>query len=264
MKLGINIDHIATLRNARRINEPDPLMALHVLKEAGADQVTIHLREDRRHITDYDAKRICENSFLPVNMECSINEEIIDIICALKPHRATLVPEKREEVTTEGGLDVIKFENEIKKAVEKLHENDIEVSLFIDPDFEQIKKSAQIGAEMIEIHTGKYANIDLALNTNINYTPFKIFDNLDRKTLKKMLKDEIALIKDAALLAKDLDLEVAAGHGLNYQNVVEIVKIKEISELNIGHSIIANSVFLGLKEAIIKMKNIIKETENEN
>ena len=264
MKLGINIDHIATLRNARRINEPDPLMALHVLKEAGADQVTIHLREDRRHITDYDAKRICENSFLPVNMECSINEEIIDIICALKPHRATLVPEKREEVTTEGGLDVIKFENEIKKAVEKLHENDIEVSLFIDPDFEQIKKSAQIGAQMIEIHTGKYANIDLALNTNIYYTPFKIFDNLDRKTLKKMLKDEIALIKDAALLAKDLDLEVAAGHGLNYQNVVEIVKIKEISELNIGHSIIANSVFLGLKEAIIKMKNIIKETENEN
>jgi len=264
MKLGINIDHIATLRNARRINEPDPLMALHVLKEAGADQVTIHLREDRRHITDYDAKRICENSFLPVNMECSINEEIIDIICALKPHRATLVPEKREEVTTEGGLDVIKFENEIKKAVEKLHENDIEVSLFIDPDFEQIKKSAQIGAQMIEIHTGKYANIDLAFNTNINYTPFKIFDNLDRKTLKKMLKDEIALIKDAALLAKDLDLEVAAGHGLNYQNVVEIVKIKEISELNIGHSIIANSVFLGLKEAIIKMKNIIKETENEN
>jgi pyridoxine 5-phosphate synthase len=258
MKLGVNIDHIATLRNARRINEPDPLMAIHVLKEAGADQVTIHLREDRRHITDFDAKRICENSFLPVNIECSINPEIIDIICELKPHRATLVPERREEVTTEGGLDVIKFEKEIKKAVEKLQKNEIEVSLFIDPDFEQIKKSAKINAQMIELHTGKYANLHLALNTNINHTPFKIYENFDRHTLKKMLKDELILLKDAAKLGIDLGLEVAAGHGLNYQNVTDIASIKEISELNIGHSIIANSVFLGLKEAIIKMKELIK------
>ena len=257
MKLGVNIDHIATLRNARRINEPDPLMALHVLKEAGADQVTIHLREDRRHITDFDAKRICENSFLPVNMECSINPEIIDIICTLKPHRATLVPEKREEVTTEGGLDVIKFEKEIREVIEKLHKNEIEVSLFIDPDFEQIKKSAQIGAEMIELHTGKYANLHLALNTNINQTPFKVYENFDRNTLKKEMNLELKLIEDAAKLGVDLGVEVAAGHGLNYQNVENIVKIKEISELNIGHSIIANAVFLGLKEAIIKMKKII-------
>ncbi len=257
MKLGINIDHIATLRNARKINEPDPLMALHVLKEAGADQVTIHLREDRRHITDYDAKRICENSFIPVNMECSINTEIIDIICSLKPHRATLVPEKREEVTTEGGLDVIKFEKEIKNTIQKLHKNGIEVSLFIDPDFGHIRKSAEIGAEMIELHTGKYANIQLALNTNINYTPFKIYENFDRETLKKELEVELKLLEDAAKLGTDLDVEVAAGHGLNYQNVTEIVKIKEITELNIGHSIIANSVFLGLKEAILKMKELI-------
>jgi pyridoxine 5-phosphate synthase len=263
MKLGVNIDHIATLRNARRINEPDPLMALHVLKEAGADQVTIHLREDRRHIMDFDAKRICQNSFLPVNMECSINPEIIDIICTLKPHRATLVPERREEVTTEGGLDILKFETEIKNAIDQLHENEIEVSLFIDPDFEQIKKSKELNAEMIELHTGKYANIHLALNTNINHTPFKIYENLKRNTLKQMLKDEIALIKDAAILGNDLGLEVAAGHGLNYQNVAEIAKIKEIVELNIGHSIIANSVFLGLKEAIIKMKQLIKEAQNE-
>ncbi len=257
MKLGINIDHIATLRNARKINEPDPLMALHVLKEAGADQVTIHLREDRRHITDYDAKRICENSFIPVNMECSINTEIIDIICSLKPHRATLVPEKREEVTTEGGLDVIKFEKEIKNTIQKLHKNGIEVSLFIDPDFGHIRKSAEIGAEMIELHTGKYANIQLALNTNINYTPFKIYENFDRETLKKELEVELKLLEDAAKLGTNLDVEVAAGHGLNYQNVTEIVKIKEITELNIGHSIIANSVFLGLKEAILKMKELI-------
>jgi len=257
MKLGINIDHIATLRNARRINEPDPLMALHVLKEAGADQVTIHLREDRRHITDYDAKRICENSFLPVNMECSINPEIIDIVCNLKPHRATLVPEKREEVTTEGGLDVIKFENEIKKAVEKLHKNSIEVSLFIDPDANQIEKSSQVNAEMIELHTGKYANLFLALNTNINHTPFKIYENLSRETLKKELDIELKLLNDAAKFGVELGLEVAAGHGLNYQNVQEICNIKEITELNIGHSIIANAVFLGLKEAVVKMKHLI-------
>ncbi|QCI28226.1 pyridoxine 5'-phosphate synthase [Caminibacter pacificus] len=257
MKLGVNIDHIATLRNARRINEPDPLMALEILKEAGADQVTIHLREDRRHITDFDAQRIVQNSFLPVNMECSINPEIIDIICTLKPHRATLVPERREEVTTEGGLDVVKFEKEIKNAIEKLHKNDIEVSLFIDPDTKQIEKSAELKAEMIELHTGRYANLFLALNTNINETPFKIFENLDRKTLKKELELELKLLKDATLYANDLNLEVAAGHGLNYQNVKEIANIKEIVELNIGHSIIANSVFLGLKEAIIKMKKLI-------
>ena len=257
MKLGVNIDHIATLRNARKINEPDPLMALEILKQAGAEQVTIHLREDRRHMNDFDAENIIKNSFLPVNMECSINEEIIDIICSLKPHRATLVPEKREEVTTEGGLDVIKNEKRVKNAIEKLHKNDIEVSLFIDPDFEQIKKSKDLNAEMIELHTGKYANIFLALNTNINQTPFKIYENIDKKTLKKELEIELNLLKDATKLGIDLGLEVAAGHGLNYQNIQEILKIDGITELNIGHSIIANAVFTGLFEAVKKMKNII-------
>ena len=257
MKLGVNIDHIATLRNARKINEPDPLMALEILKQAGAEQVTIHLREDRRHMNDFDAENIIKNSFLPVNMECSINEEIIDIICSLKPHRATLVPEKREEVTTEGGLDVIKNEKRVKNAIEKLHKNDIEVSLFIDPDFEQIKKSKDLNAEMIELHTGKYANIFLALNTNINQTPFKIYENIDKKTLKKELEIELNLLKDATKLGIDLGLEVAAGHGLNYQNVKDILKIDGITELNIGHSIIANAVFTGLFEAVKRMKSLI-------
>jgi pyridoxine 5-phosphate synthase len=257
MKLGVNIDHIATLREARKINEPDPLMALEILKEAGADQVTTHLREDRRHINDFDAKRIIESSFLPVNMECSINEEIIDIICKLKPHRATIVPEKREEVTTEGGLDLFKNEKRILNAIEKLHKNEIEVSLFIDPDFEQIKKAKNLNAQMIEFHTGRYANLHLALFSNLNHTPNKVFEQMDRITLKKELDLELDLIKDASKLAKDLDLEVAAGHGLNYQNVKEIADIPEITELNIGHSIIANSIFMGLKEAIIKMKEII-------
>jgi len=194
---------------------------------------------------------------LPVNIECSINPEIIEIISSLQPHRATIVPEKREEVTTEGGLDVVKFEKEIKECIQTLHKNDIEVSLFIDPDTQQIKKSAELKADMIELHTGRYANLFLALYTNINHTPFKIFENLNKQTLKKELEIELNLIKDAAVLAKDLGLEVAAGHGLNYQNVKDIASIKEISELNIGHSIIANAVFVGLKEAVAKMKKLI-------
>ena len=159
MRLGVNIDHIATLREARQINEPDPLMALEVCKKSGADQITIHLREDRRHIDDFDVKRIIESSFLPVNVECSINEEIVEIISNLKPHRVTIVPEKREEVTTEGGLDLFKNSEKIRKAINKFLENDIIVSLFIDPDIAQIEESKVLGANMTELHTGRYANI---------------------------------------------------------------------------------------------------------
>ena len=257
MKLGVNIDHIATLREARAINEPDPLMAVGICKEAGAEQITIHLREDRRHIDDFDVRRIIESSFLPVNVECSINESIVDIICDLKPHRVTIVPENRDEVTTEGGLDLFKNSDRIKNAIDKFLNNDIEVSLFIDPDIAQIEESKILGATMIELYTGKYANLFLALNTNINYTKHKLFENIDKKTLSKMLDDEIKIIKDSAVFAKDIGLVVAAGHGLNYQNVNKIVEIKEIEELNIGHSIIANSIFMGLEKAIKEMKKII-------
>jgi len=258
MKLGVNIDHIATLREARAINEPDPLMAIEIAKQAGADQITIHLREDRRHINDFDVKRIIESSFLPVNVECSINEEIVQIIANLKPHRVTIVPENRNEVTTEGGLDLFRNSDKIKRAIDTFLENDISVSLFIDPDIAQIEESKILNVDMIEIHTGKYANLFLALNTNINYTKHKLFDSYSRKELQNMIIDEVNLIQDSAVFAKDIGLEVAAGHGLNYQNVLQIAQIKEISELNIGHSIIANSVFIGLEEAIKKMKNLIK------
>jgi pyridoxine 5-phosphate synthase len=257
MRLGVNIDHIATLREARQINEPDPLMALEICKKAGAEQITIHLREDRRHIDDFDVRRIIESSFLPVNVECSINENIVDIISNLKPHRVTIVPENREEVTTEGGLDLFKNSDKIKKAVNRFLENGIEVSLFIDADTAQIEESKILGASMIEFHTGRYANLFLALNTNINFTKHKLFNEYDKKSLKQMLKDEIEIIKDSAVFAKDIGLEVAAGHGLNYQNVQEIAKIKDIVELNIGHSIIANSIFVGLESAIKEMKNLI-------
>ena len=258
MKLGVNIDHIATLREARKINEPDPLDAIGICKRAGAEQITIHLREDRRHINDFDVKRIIESSFLPINVECSINEEIVDIISNLKPNRVTLVPENREEVTTEGGLDLFKNTQKIVNAIDKFLANEIDVSLFIDPDVSQIEEAKNLNADMIELHTGKFANLFLALNTNINYTKNKVFENVDRKILQKMFEDEFKLLEDSAKFAKDIGLSVAAGHGLNYQNVEYITKIKEIEELNIGHSIIANSIFMGLEEAIKKMRELIK------
>jgi len=259
MKLGINIDHIAVLREARRINDPDPLEALGVLKRTATEQVTIHLREDRRHITDADAASIIKHASIPVNLECSINKEIIDIVSTLKPHRATLVPEKREEVTTEGGLDVIGLEDEIKSAIKKLKENEIDVSLFIDPDENTIRKSAELEADMVELHTGTYANIYAMLNTTLSKTHHTIKElELPRAELKKLLSNSLRELKSSSDLGVRLGMEVAAGHGLNYNNVQEIVKIEAISELNIGQSIIARSVFTGLESAIKDMKSLLQ------
>lgn len=260
MLLGVNIDHIAVLREARKINDPNPLDALGICKLAGADQITIHLREDRRHIHDNDAKAICEMSQLPVNLECSINEDIINIMCELKPARVTLVPENRNEVTTEGGLDLeVNFER-VKKAIEKLHKNEIEVSLFIDPDLETIELASKLKVEWIELHTGTFANVYAMLNSNLINSQHSIKElELPRKELKNLLDDSIEKIKEASKQAVKLNLKVAAGHGLNYQNVNLITAIKEIKELNIGQSIVARSVFTGLNEAIIEMKNLIQK-----
>jgi len=255
MKLGVNIDHIAVLREARRINDPDPLEALGVLKRTATEQVTIHLREDRRHITDADAASIIEHASMPVNLECSINKEIIDIVSALKPHRATLVPEKREEVTTEGGLDVVGLEAEIKSAIKKLKENEIDVSLFIDPNEVTIRKSAELEADMVELHTGTYANIYAMLYTTLSKTHHTIKElELSRAELKELLSKSLEQLQINADLGVTLGMQVAAGHGLNYSNVEEIIKISSISELNIGQSIIARSVFTGLESAIKDMK----------
>ena len=258
MKLGVNIDHIAVLREARKVNDPNLIEAVGICKLAGANQITIHLREDRRHIQDKDVKDIIMHSSLPVNLECSINPEIIDIVCALKPFRATLVPERREELTTEGGL-ALSLENEtLLQAIKKLHQNEIEVSLFIEADIKTIKTAKKLGVEWIELHTGKYANIFAMLYSNLSRTPHSIKElELERKKLKKMLKKELKRIKKAAKFAKKLNLKVAAGHGLNYQNVKEIAKIKAIKELNIGQSIIARSVFVGLEQAIKEMKELL-------
>ncbi|ADG92587.1 pyridoxal phosphate biosynthetic protein PdxJ [Arcobacter nitrofigilis DSM 7299] len=260
MLLGVNIDHIAVLREARKINDPNPLDALGICKLAGAEQITIHLREDRRHIHDNDAKYIIKLSTLPVNLECSINEKIIDIACKFKPSRVTLVPENREEVTTEGGLDLKSNFERIKNAVNKLHENEIEVSLFIDPTKDMIELSEQLQVEWIELHTGTFANVYAMLHGNLNNTHHSIKElELPREDLKKLLTKSRKEIKKASIFANELNLKVAAGHGLNYQNVTMISRIKQISELNIGQSIIARSVFTGLKDAIIEMKNLIKD-----
>ena len=258
MLLGVNIDHIAVLREARKINDPNPLDALGICKLAGADQITIHLREDRRHIHDNDALKICEQSSLPVNLECSINKDIINLIIEYKPSRVTLVPENREEVTTEGGLNLKSNFEKIKNVVDKLHKNEIEVSLFIDPTEEMIELSEQLQVEWIELHTGSFANIYAMLHGNLLNSHHSISKlELPRHELKQLLNQSIKDIKNSAKLAKAMNMKVAAGHGLNYQNVTHISSIKQIEELNIGQSIIARSVFTGLHTAIIDMKELI-------
>ncbi len=259
MKLGVNIDHIAVLREARKIADPNPLDALGIVKRAGAEQITIHLREDRRHINDSDAKNIVKLSSLPINLECALSSEIIDIVCKLQPHRATIVPEKREEVTTEGGLYILGEQKKLKKTIKKLHKNEIEVSLFIDPTVENINRAKELGVKWIEFHTGQYANIYAMLFSNLGNTTHAISKlKLSRNKLSNMLQEELETLSLLSSMAKDLKLNVASGHGLNYQNVKDIAKIKTIDELNIGQSIIARSVWVGLEKAILDMKKLLK------
>lgn len=255
MELGINIDHIAVLREARKIADPDPLDALSICKRAGAEQITVHLREDRRHMQDFDVENIIRLSSLPVNLECAIAEEMIQIACRLHPHRVTLVPEKREEVTTEGGLAVTGEQPRLHAAVEKLKAHDIEVSLFIDPITEALQASKALEVEWIEFHTGKYANIYAMLYSGLEKTPYAISElNLPRNRLGALLESELENLRKLSYDAAELGIRVAAGHGLNYHNVADIVAIEMIQELNIGQSIIARSVFTGLEQAILDMK----------
>ncbi|MBE0495653.1 MAG: pyridoxine 5'-phosphate synthase [Campylobacterales bacterium] len=259
MLLGVNIDHIAVLREARRINDPDPLDALGIVKRAGADQITIHLREDRRHIHDEDAKRIVALSPLPVNLECAMAPQMLEIATTLLPHRVTLVPEKREEVTTEGGLDVKGYFAPLKEAVKGLQAHGIEVSLFIDPTKETVKLSQALRVEWVELHTGAYANLYAMLYGNLTSSHHSIKAlELPRPTLKTLLEASLKELEDAATLAASLGLKVAAGHGLNYHNVEAITRMGAIEELNIGQSIIARSVFTGLKEAVVRMRELVR------
>lgn len=258
MLLGVNIDHIAVLREARRVNDPDVIDALSIVKVAGGDQITIHLREDRRHIQDIDLKRIAQLSALPINLECAKSPSMITIALHYKPHRVTIVPENRQEVTTEGGLLIDLEDERLQKAIQALQESEIEVSLFIDPTMEAVNASLAMGVEWVEFHTGEYANIYAMLNGNLKNSHHSIKElDLPRSELKAKLNREVEKIESVAKYAKDLGLRVAAGHGLNYSNVKSIASIKFIEELNIGQSIIARSVFCGLQQAIEDMKRLI-------
>lgn len=237
MKLAINIDHVATLRNARGEIEPDPVHAALIAEKAGADTIVCHLREDRRHIKDKDVYNLRKSVSVRFDLEMAAVKDIIEIARKVKPDLATLVPERRKELTTEGGLDLTKNKNTIKKTIDLLHEKDIKVSLFIDPVMNQIELAKEIGADMIEIHTGKYA---------------------ETKAKKDKLK-QLHLIRDAAKFGKDIGLGVNAGHGLNYFNIFPLTRIKEIDEVSIGYAIIVRAMFVGLESAVKEMRKIIKK-----
>ncbi len=231
LELGINIDHIATLRNARGTVYPDPIKAARLAEEAGADLITLHLREDRRHIKDADLIALRPLIKTRMNLECAVTPEMLDIACKIQPHDVCLVPEKREEVTTEGGLDVIGHFDAVKAATTKLKNAGIRVSLFIDPDEKQIKAAKDCGASVIELHTGRYAD----------------------ETGAAQLA-ELERITKAAQYGVSIGLRVNAGHGLNEDNVLPIAAIAALSELNIGHAIVAEAVFKGWQKAIADMK----------
>jgi len=235
-RLGVNIDHVATVRQARGVMYPDPVTAAGIVELAGADGIVAHLREDRRHMQDRDLRLLREVIQTRLNLEMAATEEMIRIALATKPNIVTLVPEKREELTTEGGLDVIKFLNPLKKAIQRLQKGGIPVSLFVDPRKDQIKASEKVGANAIEIHTGHYC---------------------DAKTPHEA-DEELKKILDAVGEASHRNLKIAAGHGLNYVNVQRIAEIKEIEELNIGHSMIARAVLVGLDRAVREMIALIK------
>jgi len=236
LRLGINIDHVATLRNARGGEHPCPIRAAQLAAEAGADGITAHLREDRRHIKDHDIERLKNEVKLPLNLEMAATDEMLAIALRIKPHAVCLVPEKRQELTTEGGLDALRMEKELKPYVHKLQYNGSRVSLFINPSHEQVHAAHRIGARAIELHTGKYCHL-----------------------LDKEREQERRLLSETAMLAQGLGMEVHAGHGLNYDNVAAIAAIPEIVELNIGHFLIGEAVFVGLEEAIQKMRKIMRE-----
>ena len=237
IRLGVNIDHIATLRNARGEHHPDPLFAAKYIKKIGVDSITIHLREDRRHIRDDDAKKICSIKGLLVNLEISTKNEIIKNALKINPNFICIVPENRKEITTEGGLNISKNKNKIKKIVKIFKKKKIRTSLFINPSIHDIKLSKLIGTDCVEIHTGKLANLV--------------------KSKKKFL-NEYLRIKRCSEFANQLGIEVHAGHGLDYKTTKILRKIKEIEEFNIGHFIIGESIFEGLDKVIKNFKKILK------
>lgn len=230
-RLGVNIDHVATVRQARRTRYPDPIAAAAIVEAAGADQITVHLREDRRHMQDRDIRILRQTIQTQMNLEMAATPEMMKIAYEVKPDLVTLVPERREELTTEGGLDVNHHREHLKKFVHNMRDGDVPVSLFIDPDLDQIRAAHRIDVSNIEIHTGKYC---------------------DARTAAEQ-RSELQRVVDAARTASKLGMRVAVGHGLNYRNVTPLVGIEEIEEYNIGHSIVAQAVLVGMDRAVRDM-----------
>jgi len=237
-RLGVNIDHVATLRNARGEYHPDPFQAAKFVKKSGANSVTIHLREDRRHIKDLDARKICSIKNIKVNLEISTRNQIVKNALKIKPNFICIVPENRKEVTTEGGLNLLKKKNKIKKIIKLFKNRKIRTSLFINPSKKDVKISKDVGADCIEIHTGKFANLVKS---------------------KKNIKSELLRINRCSMLGFKLGLEVHAGHGLDYRSTKILSKINEIEEFNIGHFIIGESVFNGFDKVIKNFKKILRK-----
>ena len=238
LRLGVNIDHVATVRNARGSAYPDPVRAAVIAQEAGADGITAHLREDRRHIVDQDIASIIKAINIPLNFEMAATDEMQKIALAHEPHAVCIVPEKREERTTEGGLDVLKDEKKLAHFITPLRNKGSRVSIFIAADENQIRAASRIGAQVVELHTGAYCDLHYE----------KSFEEKDAELIR---------LKDMAALAYSLGLEVHAGHGLTYETVTPIAELPEVVELNIGHFLIGESMFIGLKEAILRMRELM-------
>jgi pyridoxine 5-phosphate synthase len=235
-RLGVNVDHVATLRQARRGRYPDPIVAAALAEMGGAEQITLHLREDRRHIQDRDLKLMRETCQSLLNLEMSATPELVKIAFEIKPDVSTLVPERREELTTEGGLDAIGQRDPLRKVVRTLRDAEIEVSLFIDPDLDQVRAAHKADAQRVELHTGRYAEV----------------------RGERERAQELARLVDCAKMARKLGLTVAAGHGLNYDNVQPVARIEEVEELNIGHSIVARAVLVGMERAVRDMLELMR------
>lgn len=236
VELGVNIDHVATLRQARRGNQPDPVAAAVLAELGGADSITIHLREDRRHIQDRDLHVLRQTVSTRLNLELACSNDVLNIAIEVKPDQATLVPERREEVTTEGGLDILSDTPRVAEAVKRLQAHGIFVSLFLDPEEDQIRAAAGLGVEAVELHTGQYA--------------------LERGEKRK---HQLQRLQQASSLIRQLGMQLHAGHGLDYQNVQAVAAIAEMHELNIGHSIVSRSVMVGMREAVSEMKRLMVE-----
>lgn len=240
IQLGVNVDHVATIREARGTAYPDPVDAAFIAVEAGADGITVHLREDRRHIQERDVRLLCEQLGAPVNLEMAATPKMVEFALQVRPEKCCIVPEKRQELTTEGGLDVCRAQGNLAQICEQLGHADIEVSLFIDPLEEQIAAAAALGVPVIELHTGAYAQAQGPAQQSI----------------------ECEKLARAAKIAASSNLKVNAGHGLNYENVAGILSISELVELNIGHAIVARALFKGLAEAVQEMKQILSNFDS--